>query len=373
VWVERLRGWAAELGFSQIGVVSLDEAKADIAQHAQGLTAWLDAGHHGSMDYMRRHAHLRADPTRLMASAASAIVVRMDYRPSDDGEDWRDREWQRLHAPTQATVSVYARGRDYHKVMRQRLQRLADRLQAQLGPMGHRAFVDSGPVMEVALAQRSGVGWRGKHTLALSREAGSMFFLGTLLVDLALPPTAAVSAHCGTCTACMDVCPTQAIVAPYRLDARRCIAYLTIEHEGPIPEHLRTSIGNRVFGCDDCQLACPWNKHAQRATIADFDARAPLNGPVSLLDLWAWDEATFTARAQGTVLHRTGYTRWRRNLAVGLGNALRAAGISTQDATQLAKALHAARPTACDMVAEHIDWALATTIRTQPPVGQAAG
>jgi epoxyqueuosine reductase len=363
--LSEIRSLAQALGFSQIGVVPLHDeaARAARMQASTGLQAWLNAGHHGTMSYMKERAGLRADPTALMPSSLSVITVRMDYLPHDSPldspDDWRDREWRRIAAPTQATVSVYARGRDYHKVMRARLQKLAERIQAHIGPMGHRAFVDSAPLMEVDMATASGIGWRGKHTLALSREAGSMFFLGELFVDVALPRTEPVTSHCGTCTACIDVCPTQAIVAPYRLDARRCIAYLTIEHDGPIDEALRPLIGNRIFGCDDCQLTCPWNKHAQQATLRDFDARAPLDGPVTLLQLWGWDEAAFRQRAQGTVLWRSGYERWRRNLAVAMGNALaKLAGDATASAP-IVFALRSARASASSMVGEHIDWALA--------------
>ncbi len=322
---------------------------------------------HGSMTYMQRHADLRRDPRALVPGAQRAVTVRMDYLPrgmTPDNEAWRNIEWQRIDDPTCATVSVYARGRDYHKVMRARLRQLADRIAADVGPYGHRAFTDSAPVLEVELATRSGLAWRGKHTLALSREAGSTFFLGELFVDLPLEVTPPVSAHCGTCTACIDVCPTRAIVAPYVLDARRCIAYLTIEHEGSIPVELRPLIGNRVFGCDDCQLACPWNKHAQRAKLADFDARVEWADP-RLLELWAWDEATFLRRTEGTVLRRAGFERWRRNLAVALGNLLvrqraeaSAGGARTTNTEAAVNALGSARLGASALVAEHIDWAL---------------
>jgi epoxyqueuosine reductase len=376
--LQQMRDWAAELGFSQIGVTM-----PDVGDAAQRLQAWLMAGHHGTMDYMQRHATLRTTPNALVPGTLRVVSVRMDYLPSHgvDGAEladvaltneadvacvdapsqgqavsdaWRDAEWQRLATPTQATVSLYARGRDYHKVMRQRLQQLANRVAAHIGPFGYRAFTDSAPVMEVQLATQAGLAWRGKHTLALSRDAGSMFFLGELFVDVPLPLTQSVSAHCGTCTACIDVCPTQAIIAPYQLDARRCIAYLTIEHEGAIDEGLRPLLGNRIFGCDDCQLACPWNKHAQRARLPDFEPRAAWRNP-SLLSLWAWDEATFFQRTEGTVLRRAGYERWRRNLAVALGNAKRAGALSTQGEGELQAALTSASP----MVAEHIRWALA--------------
>jgi epoxyqueuosine reductase len=346
--VARLRGWAHELGFSQIGIAGVDLTRAE-----PGLLAWLQAGFQGDMHYMAAHGLKRARPSELVPGTVSVITVRMDYLPATLRDGWQAVEWQCIGTPRRAQVSLYARGRDYHKVLRQRLQTLADRLAGDVGPLGHRAFTDSAPVLEVELATRAGLGWRGKHTLALSREAGSMFFLGELFVDLALPPTAPVDAHCGQCTACLDVCPTAAIVAPYRLDARRCISYLTIEHAGPIPLELRAAIGNRIYGCDDCQLACPWNKFAQRATVPDFDTREPL-GSASLLQLWAWTEADFLRRTEGSAIRRIGWARWRRNLAVGLGNAWRATGDD-----ELPAALVAARPAADDAVREHIDWALA--------------
>lgn len=345
---QQLQGWARELGFSQIGVAGVDLVTAE-----PGLLAWLEAGFHGTMDYMAAHGLKRARPAELVPGTLSVITARMDYLPRDTPPGWQPRELQRLQAPGEAVISVYARGRDYHKVLRTRLQRLADRLAAAVGPFGHRAFTDSAPVLEVELAARSGTGWRGKHTLALQREAGSMFFLGELYVDLALPPTPPVSAHCGSCSACLDICPTQAIVAPYRLDARRCISYLTIEHAGAIPIELRPLLGNRIYGCDDCQLACPWNKYAQPAVLPDFDARDGLAGS-PLLALWAWDEATFLRRLEGSAMRRIGWQRWRRNLAVALGNALRQQG----DAATAA-ALRAAHDAADPLVQEHIAWALA--------------
>ncbi len=359
----KICGWAGELGFSQIGVADLSMNHA-----SEGLRAWLDAGMHGTMDYMARHAELRMHPQALVQGAVRAVTVRMDYLPREldaDNESWRNKEWQRIEDEGRATVSVYARGRDYHKLMRGRLQRLAERVEAEIGPFGHRAFTDSAPVLEVEMAARSGLAWRGKHTLALSRDAGSMFFLGELFVDLPLALTPPVEAHCGACTACIDICPTRAIVAPYTLDARRCIAYLTIEHEGAIPEALRPLIGNRIFGCDDCQLACPWNKYAARAVLPDFDARAPWQDP-RLLALWQWDEATFLRHTEGTVLRRSGYARWRRNLAVAMGNALRkkttaldARHAEQAEVASLIAALRSAQAGACALVAEHIRWALA--------------
>jgi epoxyqueuosine reductase len=304
------------------------------------------------MHYMARHGLKRARPAELVPGTVSVISARMDYLPRDTTGGWQAIEWQRQQDVAQATVSVYARGRDYHKVLRSRLQALSDRLAAEAGPLGARVFTDSAPVLEVELAARSGIGWRGKHTLALHREAGSMFFLGEIFIDLALPATAPAEAHCGSCQACIDVCPTRAIVAPYRLDARRCISYLTIEHHGPIDSELRPLIGNRIYGCDDCQLVCPWNKYATASGLPDFDARAPLDG-ATLLQLWAWNEPDFLRHTEGSAIRRIGYSRWRRNLAIGLGNALR----QREDA-DMRCALAAAFDEADALAREHIAWAL---------------
>jgi epoxyqueuosine reductase len=353
--LQQLREWARELGFSQIGVADVDLSAAE-----PGLLAWLDAGFHGRMGYMAAHGRKRARPAELVPGTVRVITVRMDYLPRATAPDWVAHETQRLQAPGEAVVSLYARGRDYHKVLRSRLQQLAQKLAAAVGPLGHRAFTDSAPVLEVELAARSGTGWRGKHTLALQRDAGSMFFLGELFIDLPLPLTEAASSHCGSCSACITVCPTQAIVAPYRLDARRCISYLTIEHEGPIAPELRPLIGNRIYGCDDCQLACPWNKYAQRTSLPDFDERHGL-GSSTLLALWAWSEEAFARRTEGSAIRRIGWQRWRRNLAVALGNALHGSGDVT-----VADALRAGRAGASPGVQEHIDWAL-TPPNTPPP------
>jgi epoxyqueuosine reductase len=344
----RLRLWARELGFSQIGIGGVDLAHAE-----QGLLDWLAAGFAGDMAYMATHGLKRARPAELVPGTVSVISARMDYLPRGPAADWAAQELAAQHEPGRAVVSVYARGRDYHKVLRQRLQRLADRLAAEIGPFGHRVFTDSAPVLEVELAARSGIAWRGKHTLALAREGGSMFFLGELFVDLALPHDAPATAHCGQCSACITACPTGAIVAPYRLDARRCISYLTIEHAGPIDPALRPLIGNRIYGCDDCQLVCPWNKYAATSALPDFDAREPL-GHATLLQLWAWDEATFLRHTEGSAIRRIGFMRWQRNLAVAMGNAWRETGEPA-----IAQALAAARAEAAPLVQEHIDWALA--------------
>jgi len=348
----QLRVQAASLGFSQIGVADVDLSDAE-----PGLMQWLDNGFHGSMAYMATHGLKRARPAELVPGTVRVITARMDYlpqhRPDGTHAGWQAIEWQRLADPKQAALSMYARGRDYHKVMRVRLQKLADHLADSVGPFGRRVFTDSAPVLEVELAARSGIGWRGKHTLVLNREAGSMFFLGEIYVDLALPLTDAAEAHCGTCTACIDACPTQAIVAPYRLDARRCISYLTIESADPIPVELRPLIGNRIYGCDDCQLACPWNKFAVRSTLPDFDVRESV-GNATLMQLWAWREQDFLHHTEGSAIRRIGFERWQRNLAVAIGNALHA-----HDDAPLRNALVTRREACGALVREHIDWALA--------------
>ena len=344
----KLREWGQAVGFSQIAVADVNLASAE-----PGLLAWLEAGFHGQMGYMAAHGLKRARPAELLPGTLRVITARMDYLPRDTPADWREREAQRLQQPGEAVVSIYARGRDYHKVMRQRLQGLAERLAAEVGPLGYRVFCDSAPVLEVELAARSGLGWRGKHTLLLEREGGSMAFLGEIFVDLPLPLTPEVPDHCGRCNACLDACPTAAIVAPYRLDARRCISYLTIEHDGPIPLELRTALGNRIYGCDDCQRVCPWNKFARRSPLPDFDVREPL-GSATLLQLWRWEEAEFLRRTEGSPIRRIGHRRWLRNLAVALGNAWRDSG-----APEFAQVLQQRRATADDLLAEHIDWALA--------------
>jgi epoxyqueuosine reductase len=347
----QLQDWATALGFSQIGVADIDLAHAE-----PGLQAWLADGCHASMAYMAQHGLKRARPAELVPGTLRVITVRMDYLPRDTSPAWREDAWSRLADPSAAVVSVYARGRDYHKVLRSRLQRLADQLAERIGPFGHRVFCDSAPVMETELAAMSGLGWRGKHTLVLSRQAGSMSFLGELFVDLPLPLTPASSAHCGGCRACLDVCPTGAIVAPYRLDARRCISYLTIEHAGAIPLEMRPLLGNRIYGCDDCQLICPWNKFATPAKVPDFDVRHSLD-QVGLLQLWRWDEATFLRCTEGSPIRRIGFERWRRNLAVAMGNAIRQ-GRSTAVAL-LAGLNQNERIADTDMVLEHVAWARA--------------
>ena len=298
---------------------------------------------------MAAHGLKRARPAELVPGTVSVLSARMDYLPRATPGGWQAVELGRLGRPHEAVVSLYARGRDYHKVLRQRLQQLGTRIAAAVGPLGYRVFTDSAPVLESELAARSGLGWRGKHTLVLNRESGSTFFLGEIYLDLALPASAPVDAHCGNCSACLDVCPTQAIVAPYQLEARRCISYLTIELKGAIPEPLRPLIGNRVYGCDDCQLVCPWNRYAEVSAEPDFAVRNGLDD-VSLVELFGWDEATFAARLAGSAIHRIGHERWLRNLAVGLGNAPTSPAVIT--------ALQARRDDASSLVREHVAWAL---------------
>jgi epoxyqueuosine reductase len=300
---------------------------------------------------MARHAVVRADPSRLLPGVVRVISARMDYLPAETGADWVEREQARLREGGEAVVSLYARGRDYHKVLRQRLQQLADRIAQAAGPFGYRVCTDSAPVFEVELARGAGLGWRGKHTLLLSREAGSMFFLGEILTDLPLPASATrIDDHCGTCSRCIDACPTGAITAPYQLDARRCISYLTIEHDGSIPEPLRPAIGNRIYGCDDCQLACPWNKFAGRAALPDFDVRNGLDR-ATLVALSTWTESEFEARHAGSAIRRIGHARWLRNVAVALGNAPTSA--------EVIAALERLAGHAAPLVREHAAWALA--------------
>jgi epoxyqueuosine reductase len=344
----QLQAWARELGFSALGVATLalpDEVSA-------GLRAWLAAGMHGDMDYMARHERLRTHPQELVPGAVSALMVTIEYTPAEP--DWRDRAWSTLGDGERAFVARYALGRDYHKVVRHRLQQLAERIGEAIGPFGYRAFCDSAPVMEVELATRAGLGWRGKHTLLLHPTRGSISFIGTLYTDLPLEGTGAVRDHCGHCARCIEVCPTRAIVAPYRLDARRCIAYLTIEHAGSIPVEFRPLIGNRVFGCDDCQLACPWNKFAQPSAIADFAPRHGLDSAL-LLDLFRWDERTFAERTSGSAIRRIGHERWLRNLAVAIGNA---EPRSDHDRAALCAALNERAEHPSPLVREHVAWAL---------------
>jgi epoxyqueuosine reductase len=343
--VERIRAWGIELGFAAIGI-----SDVEVAEASQRLQAWLDDGRQGTMNYMARHAALRAEPSRLLPGALRVICARMDYLPQSAGADWTARELRRLEEPGAAVISLYARGRDYHKVLRARLQALAERIEAAVGEFGYRVTTDSAPVFEVELARKAGLGWRGKHTLLLSQDAGSMYFLGEILTDLPLPPDAPVRERCGTCNRCIDICPTGAITAAFQLDARRCISYLTIEHAGAIPVELRPLVGNRIYGCDDCQLVCPWNKFAQRSPLADFEVRNGFD-ETRLIELFAWNAAEFEARTAGSAIRRIGHERWLRNIAVALGNA------PTSDA--VIAALQSRRDESSALVREHIEWALA--------------
>mgnify|MGYP001550248660 CR=1 FL=1 len=334
-------GWGRALGFDAVGI-----ADTELSHEEARLFDWLAAGRHGDMDYMARHGAARARPAALVAGTVSVISARINYWPA------AARDAQSVLAdPALGYVSRYATGRDYHKVLRARLAALVVRIEDAVGPFGHRVFSDSAPVMEVALAAKAGLGWRGKHTLLLTRDMGSLFFLGDIFTDLPLPPTDAVSEHCGTCSACIDVCPTQAIVGPYELDARRCISYLTIEHHGAIPEALRPLIGNRIYGCDDCQLVCPWNRFARAAAETDFSVVRNGLDAAQLTDLLAWTAAEFEQRLEGSAIRRIGHERWLRNIAVALGNA------PYSDAAVDAR--RARRDDASAMVREHVEWALA--------------
>lgn len=344
----RIKAWGKELGFAEVQI-----SDADLFAIEPGFQAWLDAGYHGDMQYMAAHGSKRTRPAELVPGTVRVISARMNYLPpSKANTDWRTSEQQR--GAGEAVISLYARGRDYHKVLRSRLQQLAERIQQDIGEFGFRVFTDSAPVMEVALAEKAGLGWRGKHSLLLSRSAGSMFFLGEILVDIPLPVDAPVGDHCGQCSACIDACPTQAIVAPYQVDARRCISYLTIELHGSIPLELRPLIGNRVYGCDDCQLCCPWNKFAQVTGVDDFDVRNGLDN-ASMVSLFSWSETQFLRLLEGSPIRRIGHERWLRNLAVGLGNA----AVSLRGDAHIIAALQARLSHPSDMVRDHVQWALA--------------
>jgi len=337
---ERVKRWGRELGFDAVAIAGID-----LSQDEGRLMEWLGRGWHGEMDYMARHGARRARPAELVPGTASVITARLNYMSAQA----RDTA-EVLDDPERAFVARYALGRDYHKILRAKLQALATRMTEELGPFHYRVFTDSAPVMEVSLAAQSGLGWRGKHTLLLSRDAGSMFFLGELFVALDLEKDASTSAHCGTCERCIEICPTRAIVAPYQLDARRCISYLTIEHRGAIPEELRPLMGNRIYGCDDCQVVCPWNKYAQASNDPDFAVRHHLDDAM-LVDLFAWTEEEFDRRMEGSPIRRIGHERWLRNIAVALGNAPRS--------ERVAAALRARADHPSPLVREHVAWALA--------------
>ncbi|WP_115717373.1 tRNA epoxyqueuosine(34) reductase QueG [Gallaecimonas mangrovi] len=334
-----IKRWGRELGFAEVGITD-----TNLKSHEAALQAWLDAGHHGEMDYMSRHGMLRARPDELLPGTLRVISARMDYLPP------KARFGEILGNAEKGYVSRYALGRDYHKLLRSRLKKLGERIQEACGDLQFRPFVDSAPIMERPLAEKAGLGWVGKHSLLLNPEGGSFFFLGELLVDLPLPTDAAFGEEkCGKCVACMTICPTQAIVEPYVVDARRCISYLTIELKGAIPEAMRPLIGNRIYGCDDCQLICPWNRFAHLSQEPDFAPRSALHAP-DLLALWAWDENTFLKITEGSPIRRIGFERWQRNIAVALGNAPPSAAIID--------ALNSRLAGASELVAEHITWAL---------------
>jgi len=335
----QIKAWGLELGFQQVGI-------SDVDLHAdeRHLLAWLAAGRHGEMDYMARHGVRRARPPELVADTVRVIAARMDYWPTAVNAETV------LGDPGRAFISRYSLGRDYHKLMRARLEKLARRIHAAIGPFGYRAFTDSAPVLEKALAQKAGLGWIGKHTNLLHDKTGSWFFLGELYTDLPLPVDTPGQNHCGTCQACIDVCPTRAIVAPYQLDARRCISYLTIELRGPIPVELRPLMGNRIYGCDDCQLVCPWNRFAHLSQEPDFAPRHGLDTP-QLIELFAWNEAEFLKNTEGSAIRRIGHDCWLRNIAVALGNA--------PTSKVIVHALHARAEHPSELVREHVVWALA--------------
>lgn len=335
----QIRRWAQELGFQQLGITDVD-----LGEHEGYLQKWLDAGYHGSMDYMARHGSKRARPAELVPDTCRVISVRMDYLVEDT------RPLEVLASPEKAYISRYTLGRDYHKLLRKKLATLARRIEARAGGGQYRAFVDSAPVLERAIAEKAGLGWIAKNTMLINAEAGSWFFLGEIYTDLPLPVDAPqLSKHCGTCSACLEICPTDAFTGPFQLDARKCISYLTIEHAGSIDPALRPLLGNRVFGCDDCQLVCPWNKFARPTSQGDFQPRHGL-ADVQLVELFMWDEATYLANTEGSALRRIGHERWLRNLAVALGNA------PTSDAVTTALRRRADFPSA--LVREHVAWAL---------------
>lgn len=337
--LSRMQRWARSLGFQALGVSDIDLHDAEAK-----LRDWLAKGFHGEMGFMAKHGSMRSHPEQLVEGTVRVISVRMDYWPGEAAEPW-----QVLEDGNRAFISRYALGRDYHKLMRKRLAKLAKRIEREVGPMGFRVFTDSAPVMEKAIAEKAGLGWVGKHTNVLNRDHGSYFFLGEIYTDLPLPLTDATSAHCGSCTACIDICPTQAIVGPYQLDARRCISYLTIELRGAIPEEFRPMMGNRIYGCDDCQLVCPWNKYAQSTVEPDYLPREGLDAP-QLIDLFNWTEKEFLSRLEGSPIRRIGYECWLRNIAVALGNAK--TSIPVVNALQQ-KAEHESA-----LVREHVSWAL---------------
>lgn len=337
---EKIRAWAVALGFQAVGISDIDLSSAET-----GLLKWLQQGNHGELDYMAKHGLKRTRPAELLPGTVRVISVRMNYLPSQAKDSW-----QVLHDSHQAFISRYSLGRDYHKLMRSRLAQLSEQIRAAVAGFEGRVFTDSAPVMEVELARKAALGWRGKHTLLLSREHGSWFFLGEIYINLPLPPNQAAANHCGRCKSCLEICPTQAITAPYQLDARRCISYLTIEFKGSIPLELRPLMGNRIYGCDDCQLVCPWNGFARTTVEPDFAIRHGLDD-VSLLELFAWNESEFHTKLAGNAIYRIGHAQWLRNIAVALGNAA--------PSMEIMAALQARLHHPSELVREHVVWALA--------------
>ncbi len=337
-FTDDIKAWGRALGFQHVGISDID-----LGRHEQHLQRWLENGYHGDMHFMQAHGTKRSRPAELVPGTVRVISVRMDYLPPDASFA------RNLNDASLGYISRYALGRDYHKVLRKRLKQLGDKISAALADTAFRPFVDSAPVLEHAIAEQAGVGWTGKHSLTLSKEAGSWFFLGELFINLPLPTDTPVADGCGSCTACMTICPTQAIVAPYTVDARKCLSYLTIEHDGEIPEVYRKAMGNRIYGCDDCQLICPWNRYAEITRESDFHPRQALHGQ-SLLTLFSWDEATFLKHTEGSPIRRIGFDKWQRNIAVALGNA------PTEPA--VISALQQALPAASALVRPHIQWAL---------------
>lgn len=336
----QIKDWGQELGFQQTGITGIDLSLAE-----KHLHAWLQKGFQGSMDWMAKHGNKRSHPEELHNGTASIISVRMDYLPSTE-EDL----WAVLNDSERAYISRYALGRDYHKLLRKRLQHLADNISSAIGPFGYRVFVDSAPVLEKPIAQMAGLGWAGKHSNIINREAGSWFFLGEIYTDLPLPTdTTHEENHCGTCTACIEACPTKAIVAPYQVDARRCISYLTIEHPGNIPVEFRKAMGNRIYGCDDCQLVCPWNRFASSTHEKDYQPRHHLD-TATLVELFSWDKATFLKNTEGSAIRRIGHERWLRNIAIALGNA--------KSQPEIMAALLQRQSDQSESVREHVQWAL---------------
>ncbi|MDH5386887.1 MAG: tRNA epoxyqueuosine(34) reductase QueG [Gammaproteobacteria bacterium] len=347
--LQKIKDWSKELGFQQLEVTD-----TDLTNYEGSFLDWLNQEHHGEMDYMQKHGTMRYQADELVANTLNIISVRMDYYPPDC-----EAAEAVLNNPEQGYISRYALGRDYHKLMRKRLQKLASKINTEIGDFGYRVFVDSAPVLEKPLAEKAGLGWIGKHTNLINQKAGSWFFLGEIYTDLPLPVSNHIAeSHCGNCQRCINVCPTKAIIAPYKLDARRCISYLTIELDGAIPVEFRAAMGNRIYGCDDCQLFCPWNRFSVPSTEKDFLARHPLDAP-NLLELFAWSEEEFLKNTEGSSIRRIGYQRWQRNIAIALGNAPHSA--------EIISALENKLNNSTAVVIEHINWALQQQHESKSP------